>query len=219
MGIRAIFQSTSALKTLAVLSTLEILQSGCGRTSVLNHIEHFFLVFQNTSDSKKLIIGLGIAELFSSFIYIFLNDLLKRKTVLYYTVTLMTISLGSILADDLFFSKPCHSTYTLYPVLMFYFYMIINTTGLIASIQIIKAEIIRYENRGVLSNLASFFHAIASSLYTNILPYLLKNSQIQFIIIFFLANTLLIALTVYVFVPETSRRELHECGRNLESNK
>jgi len=161
---------------------------------------------------------LGFAELLASFVYVFLSDLLKRKTVLTYTVLLMAISLGSILVHDLFFSETCTSVNAVYPVLMFYFYMIINTTGLIASIQIIKAEIIRYENRGVLSNLASFFHAIASSLYTNALPYL-KDSKIRLIIIFFLTNTLLIAVIVHILVPETSHKELHECGRNLESNK
>jgi hypothetical protein len=200
-GICAVLHDFSALKTLVVLSVLEILQSGCGRTSILNHIEHFFIVFQRAFDSKKLIIGLGVAELFASCIYIFLNDFLRRKTVLYYTVLLMAVSLGSILVHDIFFSTSCNSANSVYPVLMFYFYMIINTTGLIASIQIIKAEIIRYENRGALSNLASFFHAIASSFYTNVLPYLLKNSQIRLIIIFFLANTILIAVVVYLYVP------------------
>lgn len=159
-----------------------------------------------------------MAELFASCIYIFLNDLLKRKTVLYYTILLMVISLGSILIHDIFFSNICDLTITVYPVLMFYFYMVVNTTGLIASIQIIKAEIIRYENRGALSNLASFFHAVASSFYTNAVPYLLKHSQVQLIIVFFLVNAILIAVVVRVFVPETSHRELHECGNNLRSS-
>lgn len=211
-------QQSDSRKYFLLGVALHALQCGCGRIPIVTHLEHFFLAFHTIFDSRKLVINLGIVDLIVGFVFFFVSDKLKRTTLLYTTLALMSLALLGISLYELL-NRQFNVRMPLVPVTLLFVYLVTCSAGLTTGVTLLVTEMICDENRGAILNLIHIIIFFIKAVYAFLLPYALEDVNIHLILLYFLLNTIAIGGLVKEFIPDTTGKALHQCVRDIADDE
>lgn len=158
-------------------------------------------------------VGIGLINLFATFLGLYLIDRLGRKSLMYIGSIGYIVSL-SLMAYN--FLGPGIPSFWL-PIFVFGF-IASHAVGQGAVIWVFISEMFPNELRAFGQSLGSFTHWILAALIANVFPFFANSFGPSYIFAFFCAMMVLQLLWVMFKMPETKGRSLEEIQKDLQKS-
>ena len=209
-GFGALFRPKFFSRTL-----LAVLIAFFNQLSGINAIIYFApRIFEmagiSTENALISTIGIGLTNLFATFLGLYLIDRLGRKKLMYIGSFGYIISL-SLMSYN--FLGPGIPSFWL-PIFVFGF-IASHAVGQGSVIWVFISEMFPNELRASGQSLGSFTHWILAAVIANVFPFFANNFGPGYIFAFFCGMMILQLLWVWLKMPETKGRSLEEIQQNL----